>query len=63
MRIAAAMPNVIGTSTGASALRRMWRNMIRAWLGAHRPGRGDEFHLLELEELGPRQPGDARPAA
>ena len=26
------MPNVIGTSTGAIALGRMWRNMIRGTL-------------------------------
>ena len=36
--------------------------MIRQSAGAHGTGRRDELQLLELEELGAGEPGDACPA-
>ena len=46
------MPKVIGTSTGASALRRMWRNMIRQPLAPIARAAVTKSICLQLEELG-----------
>ena len=56
------MPSVIATSTGAIALGRMWRQMMRKRAGPDRLRPRDELALLQRQELGADQAGHAHPA-
>ena len=60
-RMAEAMPNVIGTRTGASAFENVVEHEAEP-TDAERPGGGDEIGLAQADELAAREPRDAGPA-